>query len=171
MSRAADAVGGSPKSERLPLRNIHEPVETRAPKSALETDIMGQLRPRRKWLSGKLLFLAAALYEAMDSYTDQKLMEMNLTSRSPLHLRRTLHQSFHWTLRNTRTRARDQIVYRETSPWPHEIHHGCTISSCVRCTENIKMIPRLVMVDQLWMWILDESKTRTLLANFPPRVV
>ncbi|KAH9209026.1 hypothetical protein DL95DRAFT_467167 [Leptodontidium sp. 2 PMI_412] len=166
MSRAADAVGGSPKSERVPLRNIHEPVETRAPKSALETDIMGQLRPRRKWLSGKLLFLAAALYEAMDSYTDQKLMEMNLTSRSPLHLRRTLHQSFHWTLRNTRTRARDQIVYRETSPWPHEIHHGCTISSCVRCTENIKMIPRLVMVDQLWMWILDEN---TIITCFPRR--
>ena len=171
MSRAADAVGANPNSERVTLPNIHEPVETHVPKSALETDIMGQLRSGRKWLLGKLLFLAAALYEAMDSYTDQKLMEMNLTSRSPLHLRRTLHQSFHWTLRNTRTRARDQIVYRETSPWPHEIHHECTIYPCVRCTENIKMIPRLVMVDQLWMWILDEGKTRTLLADFPPQDV
>ena len=37
---------------------------------------------------------------------------------------------------------------------------------CPVCTKNIQMTPRLVMVDQLWMWILDE---RTILTFFPRR--
>jgi hypothetical protein len=52
-------------------------------------------------LLGKLLILAAALYEAMDAYTDEKIIETYLTSQPPLHPRRTLDQSYYWTLKDT----------------------------------------------------------------------
>ncbi|KAK4163999.1 hypothetical protein QBC43DRAFT_318533 [Cladorrhinum sp. PSN259] len=37
---------------------------------------------------------------------------------------------------------------------------------CDRCKKDIQRTPRLVMVDQLWMWILDE---KTLITSFPHR--
>jgi len=52
-------------------------------------------------LLGRLLFLAAALYEAMDAYTDEKIIERYLMARPPLHPRRTLDQSYYWTLKDT----------------------------------------------------------------------
>jgi hypothetical protein len=119
-------------------------------------------------LLGNLLLDAAKLYENMDGYTDEKLMRNYLTSKPPLHPRRTLDQSYYWTLKQTNYRDKDQIVYRGTAPHSESLHHACgknTTSrslTCVQCTEDIKKIPRLVMVDQLWMWILDESKLNSL---------
>ena len=52
-------------------------------------------------LLGRLLFLAAALYEALDAYTDEKIIERYLMGRPPLHPRRTLDQSYYWTLKDT----------------------------------------------------------------------
>lgn len=37
---------------------------------------------------------------------------------------------------------------------------------CVHCKTNIRKVPRLLMVDQLWMWILDE---KTIITAFPKR--
>ncbi|CAM1509028.1 Fc.00g027670.m01.CDS01 [Cosmosporella sp. VM-42] len=37
---------------------------------------------------------------------------------------------------------------------------------CRHCREDIRKVPRLVMVDQLWMWILDD---RTIITCFPRR--
>jgi hypothetical protein len=37
---------------------------------------------------------------------------------------------------------------------------------CLTCREAIQKVPRIVMVDQLWMWILDES---TIITFFPKR--
>ncbi|KAK0383951.1 hypothetical protein NLU13_8041 [Sarocladium strictum] len=37
---------------------------------------------------------------------------------------------------------------------------------CLGCREAIKKVPRIVMVDQLWMWILDDS---TVITFFPKR--
>lgn len=50
---------------------------------------------------GRLLFLAAALYESLDAYTDEKIIERYLMARPPLHPRRTLDQSYYWTLKDT----------------------------------------------------------------------
>lgn len=66
-----------------------------------------------------------------------------------------------------RRRDRDQVVYRETAPSRKLLkeHYGCTKAdpgekdrTCVQCTENVKKVSRIVMVDQLWMWVLDGSK-------------
>lgn len=116
---------------------------------------------------GELLMLAAKLYEELDSYTDEKIIGHYLMGRSPLHPRRTLDQSYYWTLRDTRSRDRDQVVYRGTAPSHKLIHHHCPDKfterqrgepGCEQCQQNAKKVARVVMVDQLWMWILDESK-------------
>lgn len=125
---------------------------------------------------GKLLLLAAKLYEELDSYTDEKVIGHYLMGPSPLHPRRTLDQSYYWTLRDTRSRDRDQVVYRGTAPSHKLIHHDCPNKftrrnedepPCEQCQENSKKVARVVMVDQLWMWILDESKCGTI-TNFCP---
>jgi len=37
---------------------------------------------------------------------------------------------------------------------------------CEHCTSDIKKVSKLVMVDQLWMWVLDEQ---TIITSFPKR--
>jgi hypothetical protein len=119
---------------------------------------------------GRLLLRAAALSEAMNYYTDEKLICKYLSADRPLlHPRRTLDQSYYWTLKSTQKRDRDQVVYRGTAPVPEHMHHWCEKEKlkknqqdknivCEQCKEDIRKVPRVVMVDQLWMWILDESE-------------
>lgn len=61
------------------------------------------------------------------------------------------------------------MVYRGTAPNPKFVHHKCfktaeqieSKESCQQCLEDVTKVPRVVMVDQLWMWVLDGSKSRT----------
>lgn len=121
-----------------------------------DMESMGAGRPGQL---GRLLLLAAGLHEAMHSYTDQKLLD-DLDPQSPIHLRRTLHQSLHWALKTGKThdQDRDQVLYRVTSPAPGHLHRACVQPGCKQCADAVTRVPRLVMVDQLWLWILDESK-------------
>lgn len=59
---------------------------------------------------------------------------------SPIHPRRTLDHSRYPTLDgpDIENRDRDQVVYRHT--------------------KSMRLKPRLIMVDQLWMWIIDGSE-------------
>lgn len=74
---------------------------------------------------------------------DEKLLRAHLQGERPVHVRRTLDQSYYWTLRDTQTRDRDQVVYRATNK-----------------THQNPRQPRIVMVDQLWLWILDGSELK-----------
>ncbi|KAK3344511.1 hypothetical protein B0T25DRAFT_462533 [Lasiosphaeria hispida] len=58
----------------------------------------------------------------------------------PLHIRRTLDQFYFHTLGDTRARDCGQVVYRGTGA-----AEGKT---------------RIIMVDQLWLWILGDSMHR-----------
>jgi len=78
----------------------------------------------------------------MDYEADERLLRDNLHSNPPLHIRRTLDQSYFLTLDDTAARDKDQVVYRET-------REGRSFYS---------MNTRVVMVDQLWLWILDDSE-------------
>ena len=109
---------------------------------------------RRKAL-GQVFLAAAALLEAMDLHTEEQLMVKYLHVQPPLHPRRTLDQAYYGALRSTRTRDRDQVVYRGTTPQPHDC---IGMEVCLQCNEDIRKTPRIIMVDQLWLWILDESK-------------
>lgn len=77
---------------------------------------------------------------------DERMVKCGLTSentksnvREPLlHIRRTLDQSYFLNLKDTSQRDQDQVVYRAT-----------------KGTGNHT---RVVMVDQLWLWVLDERE-------------
>lgn len=65
----------------------------------------------------------------------------------PLHPRRTLDQFYYSSLRNTSTRDSDQTI----SKWT-----GVGVELGGR--QSAHGSSRLIMVDQLWCWVLDESK-------------
>ncbi|KAI1377822.1 hypothetical protein F4677DRAFT_443743 [Hypoxylon crocopeplum] len=130
---------------------------------------------------GQVFLDAARLYEGMSNYRDKKLLRNYLCKDPPLHPRRTLDQAYHWTLNSTGERDRDQVVYRGTTTKPEDFHkyickdgewiwkehddfeiHG----QCGECKMNIQKLSRVIMVDQLWMWILD---AKTIITCFPKR--
>ncbi|KAL2128341.1 hypothetical protein VTI74DRAFT_9302 [Chaetomium olivicolor] len=153
---------------------------------------------------GQYLIDAARLYEAMSTFRDQKMIEGFLYNDPPLHPRRTLDQSYYWTLKSTKARDRDQVVYRGTTmnletchrliktgiqeqkatkkaveqfddqraaekqpQWQWTGHWKKTDEDgCEHCKNDIRKISQVVMVDQLWMWVLDE---RTIITSFPRR--
>ena len=88
---------------------------------------------------GPYLMSIAKLYDEMDYEADERLLRDHLHQSPPLHIRRTLDQSYFWTLEDTTARDKDQVVYRGT-----------------KAGKNWNA--RVVMVDQLWLWILDERK-------------
>jgi len=117
----------------------------------------GLLAPRK--VLGQVLHRAALLHEAMDYYQEQKLLKDYLHHDPPFHPRRTLDQSYYWTLKTTKKRDRDQVVYRGTAPEKKFRHDGVHVESgCDQCLADIRKVPRVIMVDQLWLWILNESK-------------
>jgi hypothetical protein len=170
----------------------------------------GRLMARSKL--GQFLLDAARLYEAMHAFRDKQLLEKFQYSDSgaPLHPRRTLDQSHYWTLKTTKARDRDQVVFRGTHAntdflhrfrerEPSKIRKNVVIESlgklqakinkknlveqtecwhwightktnekhgCQQCANDIRKVSRIVMVDQLWMWILDE---KTIITSFPRR--
>lgn len=174
---------------------------------------------------GQVLFDAAVLYEAMANYRDRRFIQKYLHEDPPLHPRRTLDQAYYWTLKTTKLRDRDQVVYRGTTveqnlrhrlkpkkqskKWMWNVkalkHEKCekvefewdcedrnnaaklTLpledqtdkddptkrspeeiigNRCPHCRDHIRKVSRVVMVDQLWMWILDEQ---TIITCFPKR--
>lgn len=91
---------------------------------------------------GSYLWLAAKLYQLIDEAADWRLINNHLGTPSPMHPRRTLEQYYNWTSEDTAHRDRQQVVYRST-----------------RTRNDPEAIARVVMVDQLWLWVLDESET------------
>ena len=84
----------------------------------------------------------AKVAEAMDYEADERLLRDYIREDPPLHIRRTLDQYYFATLDDTSQRDKDQVVYRGTKAG-RSLHSRNT---------------RVVMVDQLWLWILDESE-------------
>ena len=109
---------------------------------------------------GKILYRAALLSEAIDNYQEQEMLKTYLYNDPPFHPRRTLDQSYYWTLKTTKKRDRDQVVYRGTAPNKDFMHSGLhhEPGHCQHCWRDIRKVPRVIMVDQLWLWILDGSK-------------
>ncbi|KAI1338032.1 hypothetical protein F5Y15DRAFT_388740 [Xylariaceae sp. FL0016] len=160
-----------------------------------QLSVDGNGRVEAKSELGQYLIDAARLYEGMSNYRDKKLLENFLCNDPPLHPRRTLDQAYYWTLNTTRSRDRDQVVYRATTV-PEGVFHSFDSKTgkweghddkanaepkaepntrrdtlydshtCFECTANIRKVSRVIMVDQLWMWILD---AKTIITCFPKR--
>lgn len=116
----------------------------------------------------------------MVNYRDKQLLRDFLVADPPLHPRRTLDQAYYWTLKTTRSRDRDQVVYRATTANSESFHRYNlkkgqfedhehmkeNSNGCRDCADKIKKVSRVIMVDQLWMWILD---AKTIITCFPKR--
>lgn len=112
---------------------------------------------------GQVLFDAAMLYEAMSTYREKRLVQKYLHSDPPLHPRRTLEQTNEWTLSlSWHASARDQVVHRSTRPKQLDFHSVDPFTKEWR--DRIRKLPRVMMIDQLWMWILDDQ---TIITCFP----
>ncbi|KAI0009457.1 hypothetical protein F4779DRAFT_617633 [Xylariaceae sp. FL0662B] len=105
--------------------------------------------PSRTCLARYLLTLAR-IAEELDFEADERLLRDNIQQNPPLHIRRTLDQYYFPTLDDTSERDKDQVVYRGTKPSRDPQAHNT----------------RVVMVDQLWLWILDDN---TIITSFPRR--
>lgn len=85
---------------------------------------------------------------------DKKLIHAHINqSNSSVHVRRTLDQSFYRTI-DTKTRDRDQVVLRYQRKY---------------CDLNARPHPdglKLLMVDQLWMWVVSGE---LIITSFPQR--
>lgn len=121
---------------------------------------------QKKKILGEVLMQAAALVEAIDCRIEGNLILEYLHKKPPLHPRRTLDQSHYVGLKDTGSRDRDQVVYRATVPGEHDCEDNRDLSDpwmrCKQCQEDSRKVPRLIMVDQLWLWILDESRSSCL---------
>lgn len=90
----------------------------------------------------RYIWLVAKLYQIIDEAADGRLIEHHLFEKSPLHMRRTLEQFHYWTANDTAHRDRDQVACKMTRAVTDDPDHAA----------------RLVMVDQLWLWVLDDSE-------------
>ena len=79
---------------------------------------------------------------------DTRMLRRFIHNDPPLHIRRTLDQFYFHTLEDTRVRDSDQVVHRGT----RALRDGT---------------PKIIMVDQLWLWILDDS--RSTCCSIPPK--
>lgn len=77
----------------------------------------------------------------MDVEPDIRVLRDYLHKDPPLHARRTLDHSFYWKLPTTDGRDEDQVVYRAT-----------------KRGKSVLRTSRVVMVDQLWLYVLDDSE-------------
>lgn len=112
---------------------------------------------------GQVLFDAAMVFEAMSTHREKSLIHKYLDEDPPLHPRRTLEQTNEWTLSlSWHASARDQVVHRATRPKQLDIHSIDPFTKEWR--DRIRKVPRVMMIDQLWMWILDEQ---TIITCFP----
>lgn len=71
-----------------------------------------------------------------------KLFYSHLAKSGRLQIRRSLDQAFYWTLKDTRRRDEDQVIDRYAKE-----HLGQSAEQ-----------RSLLMVDQLWLWLLNEDK-------------
>jgi hypothetical protein len=91
-------------------------------------------------------------YLGKASTYDEMLIRAHLTTSTvSLHVRRTLDQSFYHNI-DTTSRDEDQVVYRYQ------------LKGKDRKTDEVD--PKIVMVDQLWMWILGKD---LIVTSFPQR--
>ena len=107
-------------------------------------------------------------------YLESKIIWQYLKSDLPLHCRRTLDQFGYPSLRNTAVRDADQVLYKRTkvdkdTPAPQEygskqrknLGRGIGRQSSIAGAHE-DVIAKVLMVDQLWLWVLDGGKCSTI---------
>ena len=109
---------------------------------------------------------------------EHKLIWQHLTSDRPVHCRRTLDQYGYPSLRNTAVRDADQILYKRTKvdadasshkdlSVKHRLQSSRTAAARQSSLPNANdTVAKVLMVDQLWLWIVDN---KTVITFFAPK--
>ncbi|KAI1752983.1 hypothetical protein F4782DRAFT_540010 [Xylaria castorea] len=137
MAKIVDEVTRSQEQKNINRQNLADVVEKKLKPTSRE-------KPKYRHYIGDYLMAIAKVAEEMDYEDDEHLLRESISAEAPLHIRRTLDQYYFPTLEDTSARDRDQVVYRGTK-------YGT---------------PRVVMVDQLWLWIINDN---TIITSFPRR--
>lgn len=139
-----------------PISNIGH-LRVRLPRGPPKTRGMKLLR----------IFLhAAKLYEMTVYYEDQHLVKEYLFGNPPLHPRRTLYQYFnaYGFLESTEILDKGRVVCKAIAPKKQVPSHHCSRTYCCRvCMRDVRPVPKMLMIAQLWLFILNESKLDSLL--------
>ena len=104
-----------------------------------------------------------------------KLIWQHLTSDRPIHCRRTLDQYGYPSLRNTAVRDADQILYKRTKrkseaessqepPIKEKLSSRSSAGQNHRSSGDDDNAAKVLMVDQLWLWIMDNQTVITFFA-------
>lgn len=104
-----------------------------------------------------------------------KLIWQHLTSDRPVHCRRTLDQYGYPSLRNTAVRDADQILYKRTKrkseaessqepPVKEKLSSRSSAGPKRRLNGDDDNDAKVLMVDQLWLWIMDNQTVITFFA-------
>ena len=81
------------------------------------------------------------------SQEDTSFLRKYINHESPAHDRRTLDQSYYYNLRKPQSQNNDKVILQYTKNVP-------------------EMTSKMIMVDQLWLWVLDGN---TIVTAFPRR--
>ncbi|KAL1847387.1 hypothetical protein VTK73DRAFT_10370 [Phialemonium thermophilum] len=119
------------------------------------TSIMDRTHARERQAAGSTApeDVQSGIIQVMKGYLEGKKGSL------PLHPRRTLDQSYYYTLKDTSDRDTDQVVSR----WIRKLNRSGGESSG---RSNI------LMVDQLWLWYIkktDENQADVVITSFPNR--
>lgn len=106
---------------------------------------------------------------------EHKIIWQYLSSDRPVHCRRTLDQYGYPSLRNTTVRDGDQILYKRTKPeidtqspstTSHRLHGSrSSVGRLFSATVINDGAAKVLMVDQLWLWIIDNHTIVTFFAS------
>jgi hypothetical protein len=92
-----------------------------------------------------------------DSSPEADIIQGYFNSKeAPVHCRRTLDQFYYHMLESTDRRDMDQVMFKSAKRFTGEPFPD-NESVSARTTENLNDLP-VVMVDQLWLWIVDDGK-------------
>lgn len=98
---------------------------------------------------------------------ESKLIWRYLGSEPPIHIRRTLDQFGYPNLRSTVARDDDQMLWKRTKKVVNlndEIKNSAEAENSTN-TKNTFMDGKVLIVDQLWLWIVDEKTVVTFFPN------
>jgi hypothetical protein len=126
------------------------------PPGAPYRSIVKSQRPEdiRVSLLGEYILTVAKMYAAMDIEPDVRALRKDICRSPPLHARRTLDQSYYSQLEDTERRDEDQVIRRGTM-----------------AGKSIYKTTKVIMVDQLWLYVLDDSKCTAFSFSILPALI
>jgi hypothetical protein len=116
-------------------------------------------------LLGSLLMAAADIYRSLAFKDSEQLLRKFIFADPPLHPRRTLAQYSHKVLSDTTVYDQQQVLFREDTKYNRNLFEDPRHRDHEKKSRGY--LRRLIMVDQLWLWVLDDS---TFIPLFPFRL-